>query len=187
MNTMVQTPLIDRISLRTQLYFAKEMAIRAVGVVGCMMAFAWLFHQNYLFILEMALMGLAVIELIPSAILHLEYYDCDKSKSLSVDKAAQTMTIIDEDLSHVLRFNDIDSIRVVMGQELFDGSKRGWYSFEIYHYAVIHTKANEKFIVTCLMMTDLRNAFRDLGLPVVWERKRFPLLSREREKSSDGW
>ena len=179
-----------QVTLQSQLFILKEIGIRSLVLVVGMIVVVHFRHGEYwadiLFAFELSLIIIA-LDAIPCAVLHYQYYNHDKGVKLGIDGVTRTITLEGIHESHLLHFDEIESIRIVLAGELFDGAKRGWYALEQYHYAVIETKNNKRFIITCLLLNDLRNVFSRYGLTVNWERRGFPLLSREKTKSADGW
>lgn len=174
-------------TLQSQIFIVRELFIRSgIVVIGMFIILYYYNYAYYQFAIWISLISILVMDLIPCSIFHIQYYNHDKDIRFRIDRNAKIIEINDNSSSHVLKFTGISSIRIVMRPGLFNGAKRGICAFDSYHYAVLNTKVNEKFIVTCLLINDMRNTFHSLGIKVNWERRIIPLIS-EKTKSEDRW
>ena len=133
-----------------------------------------------------------VLGAVPSFIFHYQYYLYSEGKKIIVNADEHRMTIEGERGMDTFLFGQIKSIKLVLTVPLYRGFRRGSFPWQVYHYAVLEIDGDVRFVITCLLIRDLRIFFKDLGLEVVKERRALPWISMKKykkkiEKSADGW
>lgn len=119
-------------------------------------------------------------DVIPTAILHYQYYRWNSGWKLLVDKTVNTITIIQGETTTTFSFTDIEKIVVSMGYASYRGQKGGMNIFDLYHYAFLEINADTTFIITCLLVNDLSAFFKDLGLNFEKERRFYMWIDMDR-------
>jgi hypothetical protein len=164
------------ITNKSQIFIVKELLIGAVYLIlGYLILMH--FYPEYPYAGAIIFVGgYAIIDLIPCFIIHTQYYRFNKGTKLSINKVTRTITILDKGSTHSFSFDKIKSIKLELMSALYRGGKRGMSAWELYHYAVLETEDKHRFIITCLLVNDLRKFFDELGLKVTKEWTFFPLI-----------
>jgi len=170
---------IYEITPRNQIFIVEELVRSSLyGVAVYYVYTTYLYtHINQSFFSVGLLVTFIVTQLIPSGILHFQYYEINKATRIIVDKDSRTLTIESDGTKQLINLNQIEKIRLVLGAYLYKGRKRGMNSWDLYHHAIVEVEGGKRFIITCLLINDLRNFFDDLGLEVVKIRRVYPFIS----------
>ncbi len=166
-----------RITPSSQTFILKELALRAAFGIPCVVALSFIPGVSLSFLVWALVISFAALEAVPSGLVHYQYYLHNRKMELSIDPSQKTFTVVEDSKNSTFHFDEVTSVRIALRQELFDAAKRGWFAWELYHYAVISTNANKRIVVTCLLYNDLRDLFPRLDLPVVYERRFFSFIA----------
>src|ERR1043166_8515241 len=132
--------------------------------------------ENYLWEIGLSI-GFVVVDLIPSLSIHLQYLHYNAHLELEVNKLNRTMRIANKGKEHTFGFDEIHAIHLRLMPELYRKQKGVFFPWEWYHYAVIELENGEKFIITSLLINDMREFFKtNYELPSRWEKTYFPLI-----------
>ena len=123
-----------------------------------------------------------IVEFIPSVIIHFQYLRYNGGTKLSIDTEQRVITIENHDSKVSFSYNQIKTIRLALMGDLHNGYQRGAASWISYHYAFVKTEDGRHFIITCLLINDLRKFFKDSGLKVTNDRVFFPTVRMARYK-----
>ncbi|MDP4270143.1 MAG: hypothetical protein Q8909_08445 [Bacteroidota bacterium] len=109
--------------------------------------------------------------------LHFQYNKEDEGKILSIDRENSLMTIDNGREKILIPFVEIQKIEIHMMPSKYRGSNIQFFPFEEYNYAVIFV-GHEKYIITCLMIENLRQFFLDLGLNVIRIKELLTIINK---------
>jgi hypothetical protein len=168
---------IFKLTLKSQIFIIKEhLEFALFGLIGYLI---FVYFEKPFDIFGIALFFTAwytIINLIPSLFLHYQYNKYNKGVKVVVDPISRTMTIDSDGSTQTFNFNQIKSIRLSLTSALYRGDKRGLCAWDLYHYAVVEIEAEKQFVITCLLINDLRTYIKELGLKAIKERVFFPLI-----------
>ena len=125
--------------------------------------------------------GYIIIQLIPSSILHFQYFRKNRKKKFFVDENSHLFTLTDEKSTSLIRFDQIKSIHIISSIALYRGGERGISAWELYHYAVIVMEDGRRFVITCILVNNLKNFFGNFKLQVTKHWNFYPLINTEWE------
>lgn len=150
------------------------------GLVVYYVYTTWIHPEiNRTFLAVGLLLVLILLECIPSAILHLQYRKYNKGMRVALDQASSTLTIIDGPSTSVVRLGEAKKVEVIMNPFFLKGQNGGMDAWNVHHHAVITSKERKRFVITCLLVNDLRVFFHVLGIKV-WKVKRiYPRIRLE--------
>jgi len=74
------------------------------------------------------------------------------------------------------RFDQIKTIYLAMMGTIINGQKHGAITVNRYHYALIETQDGHRFFITCLLINNLMNFFKENGLDFVKEQIYWPRI-----------
>ncbi|MCL5020774.1 MAG: hypothetical protein M1339_03745 [Bacteroidetes bacterium] len=174
-------PKSYEITGQRQTFILKQLAwSAAAGVVGYY-AYSTFFYPTIpkTYLTLVIVVGLFVLEVVPSAILHIQYKRYNRGMKVTLDQPSCTLTISQEGETHVVGLKDARRIELVMNGFLLNGQNGGMDAWDVYHHAIITTKDGKRFVITCLLFNDLRVFFHVLGIKV-WKVKRiYPRIKTE--------
>jgi hypothetical protein len=98
---------------------------------------------------------LFVIDIFPTLFLHIQYYNQNRKTVFIIDNLNKTATYINPQLNIIFRFTDIAKFEHI--ESSVGKGAPGWYSFGDYKYCRITLKDNMEIIITCLMISNIRN------------------------------
>lgn len=186
-----------KVTWKTQMFIVKELWASAVVFVLGYFIMIQMYPGGANTFAKFFVGGFFIIQIIPSALIHFQYLKYNKDTILKVDIANRIVIIKERDATYSFPFDQISTIRLALMADLYNGGKRGLVASVLYHYAFVETLGGEKFIITCLLVNDLRKFFNGMGLEAKWERVFFPMVRMSRykeklpkprkEKSADGW
>ena len=168
-----------QVTLTSQMFIVKELMRRLFLVYGVLFAIAetWLWHGKHLIVYGAAYFAcFLIVEAIPSALFHLQYHRRDRGKVLCLDSAGRTMTVDQNGSSDTFKLSDLVKSGLILDPFLYRGRKRGQASWGIYHYGRLHTNDGKIYIITCLLVNDLRKFFGDLGVEVTKVKRVYPIV-----------
>jgi len=82
------------------------------------------------------------------------------------------MVIRQNEINLHIPFDNIKTITIVLSWE-------GDASWSGYQYTVLVTHTGQRFLISCLIVRNLREFFNDLGLTFAVERSLFPFVRRD--------
>jgi len=157
------------LTLRSQTFVVWEIFQKALMLVGAVLLLDH-FRPGYLSFWASGMCILWVVgDLAPTLILHAQYFYYNAGWKILIDRASQTITVLRSEKSSVFKFKDIQRIVVSMGYATYHGRKGGVNIFDLYHYAYIQLVDGSSLVITCLLVNDLQELFRELGLGFVKE------------------
>jgi hypothetical protein len=169
-----------KITLASQLFIIKELLTSMVLLTCCYFLLKWYYPGDDWEMAMYFMVGFLVFNLIPSFMIHVQYYRYNKGVSLQIDTVSRTMNVIQSGSQHSFRFNQIIKVNVELMNSLYRGARRGFATWEQYHYAAIEMEGGEKFFITCLLINDLRKFFKEVGVEAQNQRIFFPLILQYR-------
>jgi hypothetical protein len=174
---------------RSQIFIVKELAITACIFVLGFFAIRYLYPGYDIYSAKIFIICYLVIQVMPCLILHPQYYYYNAEMILNIDTGNRTLSIKNGVSEYSYHFHQIKSIKIAMVMGLYRGGRIGFSAWDLYHYAVIETQDERQYVVTCLLINDLRKFFEELGLEIQKEWIIFPLImmNRYKHKSPDGW
>lgn len=143
-----------RVTIRRQLSMLGWL-IAVYAVLGAATIYLSRFKLNIA--LLCVFLGLFLLDGMPALLVHLQYWRANKSTVLKIDKERQRLTYITPHGTQVHPFEDIASLEHVAS---YGGGS--WYSFSEYRYFKITFNDNSEIIVTCLMMSNIKELFEIL-------------------------
>ncbi len=63
-----------------------------------------------------------------------------------------------------------------MNGDLYHGAANALNVWGLYHYAILELDDGSRFVITCLLVNDLRKFFPDLGIEVIKRKKALPII-----------
>jgi len=186
-----------KITLRSQWFIVREnLKFIIVGTVGCELIITY-YDPTLKPILPIVLVaGYTLISVIPCIIVHLQYLKYNNGMQVTIDKINRTITISTAEQEISIPFNRIRVVRIALMSSYYgDKFNQGFTPWECYQYALIQLQDGKQFIITCLLINNLKNFFKDLGIEVTKDRVFFPTVRMGRykekplkkKKSADGW
>lgn len=91
---------------------------------------------------------------VPALLVHIQYWTTNRNTVLKIDKEHQRLTYITPNGTQVHHFDDIALLQHVAS---YGGGS--WYSFSEYRYFKITFNDKSEIIVTCLMMSNIKELF----------------------------
>jgi hypothetical protein len=167
------------ITFKSQLFILKELFYRAIVFL---LGYFILYQVDFVSLGSKSstayffLIFYFTCELIPSSILHYQYYKYNKYTKVNLNTTENTLTIISLDSTKTFHFNQIKNVTLALVSSLYRGRKGGWSSWDLYHYAFLETENGEQFVITCLLMNDLRELFKVLESKTTKYWVFFPLI-----------
>jgi len=107
-----------------------------------------------------------VIDIIPTILVHCQYYFKNVKSELTLDFDSQTLMYKQGITSVQLNFSEIYSLVRIASY----GKNTGWYSFENYRHYRIKSRKAPDLIITCLMINKIEKNL-ELALNIKAERK----------------
>lgn len=162
-----------RITLRNHLSAFNRLIIFTIFlVVG-----TWLVGENKGFERDLfVFLGtFYIVNLIPVLILHFQYYNANKDVAFCTELVNQHFIFKTQNFRKVIDFSEVQKVDIYMLFSMYRGSKFQLLPFEEYHYATIQTR-DEKLIVTSLMVKNLVNEFKDLGIKMERHQCFYPYI-----------
>lgn len=158
------------VSLRGQLSCLSPLFVG--GILAVIISLFVLHEFGSSDVLVCTLAFLVLFQVIPPLILHSQYYELNKDFELQVDNASRIMAIRQNEINLHIPFDNIKTITIVLSWER-DASWSG------YQYTVLVTHTGQRFLISCLIVRNLREFFNDLGLTFAVERSLFPFVRRD--------
>jgi hypothetical protein len=167
---------IYKITTKSQMFIVKELIKSGiVFVVGC-----YLFLKFVPCSITLAVVGFAcgylILDIIPVVIVHYKYYQTNKTTEVRIDKTENVLVIKEKAKVYTIRFCDIKYIGIAMTADMYQGRKGGLSSYCLYQYAFIETNNDQGFIITCLVVNELAEFFKELKLETTKEFSIFPIV-----------
>jgi hypothetical protein len=148
-------------------------------------------------IVEISLGAFLVTQFIPCLFIHYQYLKYNRNTRLNIDADNRIMEVDCEGDKRSFRFDEIKSLRLALMADLYDGDQRGVSAHTVYHYAFLETQNGERFIITCLLVTDMRKLFKDIGINYTKDKVFWPMIRMSRyneqypkskiARNVDGW
>jgi hypothetical protein len=164
-----------KITSRSQFFIVKELLILTFYAIIFIFIISYFISTNYNIVVPIYISFLIVKE-IPCLFIHYQYRKYNKEMELFVNGHSRSISIIYQGVKHSFHFDQIKNIKLALMPTLYRGSDRGINAWELYHYAVLETKDGKQFVITCLLVNNLREYFEDLGLETIKVRKLFPWI-----------
>ena len=171
-----------KLKLQSQMFIVRELWTSAVVLFIGYLVMVYFYPWGKSIFTEFFVGGYLTFQIIPCVIVHYQYLKYNKDTVLTVNASERTMTIKEKGVEHSFSFDQIKGIRLALMADLYNGHEGGLVAFIRYHYAYIETQGNEKFIITCLLFSDLRLLFKDIGLSFRKDRVLFPTIRMGRYK-----
>jgi len=97
---------------------------------------------------------------------------------VNINPSDRSMIIKEKGTDNCFDFDQINSIKLSLAPTLYRGGRRVWMAWELYNYAVIKIENDKQFIITCLIINDLRKFFKDkvIEMKIIEEKDYFPLI-----------
>lgn len=168
-----------QVTAASQMFIVKDLIRRLFIVWGVLFAIGqeWFWQgTNILINAEIAAGLFLVAEVIPSALYHLHYYRHDRHKVIHIESDSGTMTVAQNGSSDTFKLSELERVEVILDPFLYKGRKRGQASWDSYHYSRLHTKDGKMYIITCLLVNDLRKFFGDLGVEITRVKRMYPII-----------
>jgi hypothetical protein len=96
-------------------------------------------------------LGFFLLDGLPALLVHIQYWLTNRNTVLKIDKEYQRLTYITTNETKVYRFEDIALLQHVAS---YGGGS--WYSFSEYRYFKITFDDKSEIVVTCLMMSNIK-------------------------------
>ena len=122
------------------------------------------------------ILGYCFWELLPLTTVHFQYLKYNKQTELSIDKNKRIIIVKEGDNAFSFRFDQIKIIYLAMMGTIINGQKHGAITVNRYHYALIETQDGHRFFITCLLINNLMNFFKENGLDFVKEQIYWPRI-----------
>lgn len=107
---------------------------------------------------------------------HLQYFNANKYTTLCIETGENQIIYKSNEGTKTINFNEINEIEVHMMPSLYRGSSIQILPFEQYCYAVLYT-TNEKIVISCLVIRNPMEAFKDLGIKITRIKRFFPNIN----------
>ena len=107
---------------------------------------------------------------------HLQYFNANKYTKLLIDTIDNQIIYKSNEGTKTINFNEINEIEVHMMPSLYRGSNIQILPFEQYCYAVLYT-TSEKIVISCLVIRNPMEAFKDLGIKITRIKRFFPNIN----------
>lgn len=171
-------PELYEITAKSQMFILKQLARSALAGVVLYYAYTTFFYSNIpkTFFVLVIIVFLVFFEILPSAILHLQYRRCNQGVKATLEQASSTLTIFDGASTHVVKLKEARKIELIMNVFFLKGQNVGFDAWDVYHHAIITTQDNKRFVITCLLINDLRAFFHVLGIKVWKVKRNFPRI-----------
>ncbi len=112
--------------------------------------------------------------IIPSLILHFNYYIIDRNKVLIIDDVTTEVKIIDKETEFTFRLDEVDRVRMINSKN-YDDTYRMLMPWKTHYYYMICLKNDDEFLVTRLVVRKLEKL---LNVRIVNKREAFPFISK---------
>lgn len=100
-------------------------------------------------------MGIFVFGILPTIIIHINYYLVNRGDSLIFAFRNSTITIIHKGTTTTFTLNDIDHIEKNMSYNQA-ANRAGFIPWDDYNHTIIYLKDGQKFVVTSLLVPNLK-------------------------------
>lgn len=124
-------------------------------------------------------LGFFLLLFIPQVVLHLTYYRIDKGKVFSYTSEKQKMSLhLKDGRTLEFSFDQIDYIEHSKSIPLAE-NRMLWFPWDSYNYSIIRLKSGQQFILTSLLVPNMKLPFDEQKIRL---RKRFycyPLGTKE--------
>lgn len=141
-----------RITLKQQLMLLWQPIVVYISVI-----IIWIYFLNYPFCndaLYVMCGFLFFFDTVPALILHIQYLIKNRRTLLFIDEANRTITYENpKKKAENIQFSDINCLEYYVSNV----RNTGIYSFCRYRYCKIILKNGEEFVITCLMVNDIKN------------------------------
>jgi hypothetical protein len=170
------------VTWENHIYFLKELfGFGSYLLIGCLI-FVYI-HPNGKYITgEIAIASYVVTQILPCLFIHYQYLKYNEATKVRVDTTNKMMTIEENRMKHIFHFSEIKSLHLAMMADLYDGGKRGISAHVMYHYAYLKINNGDQFIITCLLIHDLRKFFKDLDIEYTKDKIFWPMVRMNRYK-----
>jgi len=175
--------LVYRVTLKSQMFIVNELLQRAFVYFGGLFLLQKLFPEIFthdifwgLSMLSYWIIWYSFWELLPLTTVHFQYLKYNKHTELSIDKNKRIMIVKEGDDAFSFRFDQIKIIYLAMMGTIINGQKHGAITVNRYHYALIETQDGHRFFITCLLINNLMNFFKENGLDFVKEQIYWPRI-----------
>jgi len=121
--------------------------------------------------------------IIPSLILHFNYYIIDRNKVLIIDNVTNEVKIIDKSTEFTFRLDEVDRVRMINSKN-YDDTYRMLMPWKTYYFYMICLKNDDEYLITRLTVRKLEKL---LNVRIVYKRNAFPFISKnvlERAKNA---
>ena len=168
------------VNYKSQLFIAKEMflsvsvSIMVIYIYTLVRPDAASFLISYI---PWMIIGYFLIEVMPTILFHRQYYSYNKDTGLTVDPVQRTMAIEENKVPKTFRFDEIKRVELVLNGDLYNGAQHALNVWGIYHYAILELGDGSRYVITCLLVNNLRKFFPSLGIDVVKRKKAIPSIS----------
>ena len=178
--------LLFQINARSQVFIVKELATFALGYIGVYLFVVRIYSPDSQYIMTpLFIYAFLITEVIPSSIIHFQYLWLNKHVQLRLNAANRTLTVRVNDICESFHFDEVRRVEIYLVSALYRGRKAGWSVWDRYHYAIVEIDGGKQFVITCLLMNDLRQFFKDIQVSSTWKRVIFPVVLLTRYKAKD--
>jgi|SRR5450432_334708 len=145
-----------QINFKQQFILLSQLIFKSVGIYLVVIFFmkininSWTAKFTYSFYF--------VIDVLPTLILHIQYYLKNRNTLMEVDTNSRKFEITTSQKTFEYSFDDIISLEYFRSY----GKGTGWNSFGMYRYYKIATSDGARFFITCLMINDIENTLENL-------------------------
>jgi len=140
--------------------------------VGFKLFLIFIMENNYLAI-SISIVFL-LFQIIPSFILHFNYYITDRNKVLIIDGITTEVKIIDKGTEFTFRLDEIDRVRMINSKN-YDDTYRMLMPWKSHYYYMICLKNDNEYLLTRLTVRKLEKI---LNVRIVYKREVFPFISK---------
>jgi len=177
------------VTVSNQLFILKDLASDALIIFLLYLLYLRIGDPDVIPLLGKGLVvAYLLFEILPCSVVHVQYLVYNLNRKLVVDRLTKTITIQDKTLATLIHIDDILKVSIVRAPTWLRGELRGLSATDRYRYAVIELMDHRKFVITCLLVFDLRKFFGELGIISTEQRVIVPLVVMARHKPKrPGW
>jgi hypothetical protein len=150
------------ITLRTQSRLLLPIVIRYIIIIVLLELLVTDVSRRYY---NWIYLGLAVLDLIPAIIVHVQYLYSNWNTFLKIDRTNKTLNLTNGKSTLLKTFEEVDHLTLYSSY----GRNTGWYSFGQYRFCKIILKDGAEITVTCLMNKNLEDLEEYLN--ILFEKK----------------
>ena len=165
------------VNIKSQIFILKELSKRAVVFILGYYLFNYFLHWRHdVVIIIFFVVGYFVMEVLPSSILHYQYYRYNRHTTLIVNAINKSIVIQEKLEKYEIKVTQITNIFIALTVGTYEGSNGGWAAWDLYQYAYIDIQDGKRFVISCLLVNDLWKLFRELGIKATEVHLVFPTI-----------